>query len=290
MTSAKRLWSDRAGNHTWDVVATFDGRNTRLDQLTGNATRLWTVETRGAVFQGSAWGSNSQGLVRIGNVPWRQDGDLNGKFYKRLEEVVKRAEKRDVLTAVVLFDGAFPSYFPQGWENHPLNGLGPKGHEYIHSRGPWNVYQRDHVKRVVKTLEPYGNVVYEVGNELHRNSVSSGFHEMVVRWVKRWSDKPVGVSYARGLYQDQSWMTRVGADWIVPNVSPRAGGVRKVSDFRGPQVLDTDHGWALRSNVAGLKRGHSLGMPVLLMDGMDGYILRNQGSLSLDRAWINQVT
>ena len=278
-----------AGSHTWNTVQPFNGRTTPLDQLTGNFTRLWTVETRGMVLQGSAWGSNSPGLVRVGDVPWKQDGSLNGGFYRRLERVVRRAERRDIVTGVVLFDHAFNAYFPQGWANHPLNGLGPSDVSQVHTKGPWNTFQRAHVKRVIQTLERYDNVIYEVGNELHRNSVP-WFQRKVIQWVKKWTDKPVGASYASGLYADQSWLTKVGADWIAPNNSPRSGGVRTVPGFKGPQVLDTDHGWALQSNPAGLRQAWQQGRPLWLMDGLDGHVLRNQGSLAPDRAFISSIT
>jgi hypothetical protein len=241
------------------------------------------------ILQGSAWGSRSRGLVRVSNVPWKSDGSLNGKYYRHLDRVVTAAEERDMLTAVVLFDHAFNAYFPQGWANHPLNGLGPRDPFQVHTKGPWNKFQRAHVRKVTRVLEDNDNVIYEVGNELHRNSVFSGFQKMVVDWVKRFTKKPVGVSYASGLYADQSWMTRVGADWIAPNVSPRAGGVRRLPGFKGPQVLDTDHGSALTPNVGMLRAGNRLRMPLLLMDGMDGYILRNRGSMAADRAYIDSL-
>lgn len=277
-----------AGSHTWNTVQPFNGRTAKLDQLVGNFTRLWTVETRGMVLEGSAWGSNSKGLVRVGDVPWKDDGSLNGRFYRRLERVVRKADKRDIVTGVVLFDHAFNAYFPQGWANHPFNGLGPSDATQVHTRGPWNVFQRAHVKRVAKTLEPYDNVIYEVGNELHRNSVP-WFQRKVIQWVKKFTDKPVGASYASGLYADQSWLTTVGADWIAPNNSPRSGGVRKLPGFKGPQVLDTDYGWALRSNVSGLRTAWGQGRPLLLMDGLDGHILRNASSLAADRGFIQLI-
>jgi hypothetical protein len=278
-----------AGNHTWNTVQPFNGRTTPLDSLTGNFTRLWTVETRGMLLAGSAWGSRSSGTVKVGLVPWKADGSLNKRYYRRLEAVVAEADQRDMVTGVVLFDNAFNAYFPNGWANHPFNSLGPQDASYVHTKGAWNKFQRAHVKMATKTLEDYDNVIYEVGNELHRNSVYSGFQKMAVKWVKKFTDKPVGVSYATGLYRDQSWMTRVGADWVAANVSTRAGGVRRLSGFNGPQVLDTDHGSALTPNVGMLRRGHQLGMPLWLMDGMDGYVLRNASSMTPDRSYINSI-
>lgn len=238
------------------------------------------------VLQNSAWGSNSTGLVKVQDGPWKKDGSLNKRYYNRLENVVKKAERRDVVTGVVLFDHAFNAYFPQGWENHPLSGLGPADVTQIHTKGSWNKFQRAHVKEVVKRLEDYDNVIYEVGNELHRNSVP-WFQKKVVSWVKKWTDKPVGVSYASGLKpsrgKTQDWITGMNADWAAP-----AGGER-IKGFKGHYVFDTDHASALRSNVSGLQSAWQRGDSLWLMTGLDGHILRNQNSLTRDEAFIRSV-
>lgn len=283
---AQILKEPLAGSHTWNTVQPFNNITTPLSKLVGNFTRLWTVETKGMVLQNSAWGSNSTGLVKVQDRPWKKDGSLNKGYYNRLEKVVKKAERRDVVTGVVLFDHAFNAYFPQGWENHPFNGLGPADVTQIHTKGRWNKFQRAHVKEVVKRLEDYDNVIYEVGNELHRNSVP-WFQKKVVSWVKKWTDKPVGVSYASGLKpsrgKTQDWITGMNADWAAP-----AGGER-IKGFKGHYVFDTDHASALRSNVPGLQSAWQRGDSLWLMTGLDGHILRNQNSLARDEAFIRSV-
>lgn len=276
-----------AGNHTWNTVQPFNGKVTDLSRLVGNFTRLWTVETRRMVPSASSWGSNTKGDMNVGLVPWKADGTLNKRYYRQLEAVVATANEKDIITGVVLFDNAFTAYFPKGWDNHPFNGLGPRSSEYIHTRGPWNAFQRAHVKRVVKTLADYDNVIYEVGNELHRNSVT-WFQGAVIRWVKQWSDKPVGASYASGMKvsrgRTQDWITGVNADWIAPQ------GVAPLPGFFGPQVLDTDHSSALRSSVSSLRNAWNSGRSLWLMDGLDGHILRNQNSLQPDRNFIGGLS
>ena len=42
-----------AGNHTWDTVQTIGGEKIGIDKITGNFTRLWTIETKGALFSQS---------------------------------------------------------------------------------------------------------------------------------------------------------------------------------------------------------------------------------------------
>lgn len=277
----------RAGSHTWDVLQPFNGKHTHLNELVGNFTRLWTVETRKFLPSASKWGSNTTGMMRVGLVPWLKDGAPNKKYYARLDHVVKQAEKRDVLTGVVLFENAFTSYFQGGWENHALNGLGPANATEVHTRGPWNGYQRQHVKLVAEVIGKYPNAIAEVGNELHRNSVK-WFQKAVVRWWRKFSDKPIGVSYASGMKasagRSQEWIAKTRADWAAP-----AGGER-VAGFKGAYVYDTDHASPLKTNVSGLSAAWGRGDALWLMDGLSGRILKNDPSgLHADRRFIMSV-
>jgi hypothetical protein len=280
-----KILSGRAGSHTWDTVQPFNEKTTGLNKLVGNFTRLWTIETRGFVADGSKWGSNTSGLIQVQAVPWKKDGSLNHEYYKRLRGVVRRAEAMDILTGVVLFDHAFQGFFERGWENHALNGLGPSSAEFVHTKGAWNKYQRLHVKAVARTIEPY-QAIAEVGNELHRNSVN-WFQGKVIKWWRKFSDKPIGVSYASGMKassgRSQGWIARTGADWAAP-----AGGER-IPGFRGGYVFDTDHASPLRSNVAGLKAAWSRGDALWLMDGLTGRILKNIDDLDPDRSFLDSV-
>jgi hypothetical protein len=272
-----------AGGHTWNNVQRIGGKTVGLNAVMGNFTRLWTIETKAADFSRSRWGSTTSGLQQIQDGPWKSDGSLNSSYYDRMETVVRRAERRDIVTGVVLFEGTIHDYFPGGWANHPFNGHGPADQGDVHTKGRWNRFQRAHVKELVKTLEPYDNVIYEVGNELDRSSIG-WFQPKVIQWVKAWTNKPVGVSYAQAVKTDQSWMARIGADWIAP------GGSAKVPNFKRPQVLDTDHAWPLRSNVPGLSAAWDQGRPLWLMNGLSGSVLRNQDSLAGDRAFINALS
>lgn len=271
-----------AGNHTWNTVQRINNKTISLDNITGNFTRTWTIETKAADFSNSIWGSTTSGIQRIKDGPFKKDGSLNGGYYRRMENVVKQLDRQDIITGVVLFEGSIQRIFPGAWENHPFNGLGPTRHEDVHTKGKWNTFQRAHVKRLVETLEPYDNVIYEVGNELARDSVP-WFQRKVISWVKKWTNKPVGVSYASGLRGPQTWINNVGADWAVP-----AGGQR-IAGFKGTYVFDTDHTSPLRPNVAGLQAAWRRGDSLWLMDGFDGAVLRNQGDLTPDRNYLNSV-
>jgi hypothetical protein len=54
-------------------------------------------------------------------------------------------------------------------------------------------------------------------------------------------------------------------------------------------VLDTDHSWALRSNVPGLQAAARDNRPIWLMDGLKGTMLRNINSLQPDRNFISSL-
>lgn len=293
-------WNNRpvrlAGSDTWNLVQRIEGERIGLKELalpepSKNVrpfTRLWTIETKGFVGENSQWGSNTRGLINVQDGPFNRDGSLNQGYYHALERVVKRAEKRDIVTGVVMHEGSIPDIFPGGWEHHPFNGLGPTSHDRVHAKGPWNKIQQRHIEKVVKTLEPYDNVMYEVGNELMATS-TGWFQKWVVALVKRLTNKPVGVSYARGIRpskgRQETWMLSTGADWAAPQGSSIAqpGGV---PGFRGPQMLHTDHAWPLVPNLAGMKSAWNRGFDVLLMDGKKGTVLLNQGSMAADRAWV----
>jgi hypothetical protein len=279
-----------AGNHTWNTVQSVGGEIIKMDKITGNFTRLWTLETRAANFEESPWGSNTPGTVRIGNSPWKKDGSLNGRYYKALENAVKAADERGITVGVCLFEGTLSTYFRGSdyisWKAHPFNGLGPADTYSVHTKGSWNKYQRAHVKRVTETLEKYDNVMYEVGNELPRDSIK-WFQAKVIEWVNKFTNKPVGASYAQGMKasrgRTQDWLTGIGADWIAPS------GSTKLPGFKGPQILDTDHAWPLYSNVTGLKSAWNDGRSLWVMDGFNGTMLRNQNSLKPDLYFIDSV-
>jgi hypothetical protein len=56
------------------------------------------------------------------------------------------------------------------------------------------------------------------------------------------------------------------------------------------QVFDTDHSWALRSNVSGLQTAAKANRPIWLMDGFRGTMLANIDNLRPDRNFIDSIT
>lgn len=280
-----------AGNHTWDTVVRFQGKSTPLTQLVGNFTRLWPVEVRRLTTNGAAdWNTNR--TFAISPMPYRRvngkyDLDqLNAAYFDRLEAKVRAARDLGMVVSVVLFDGAYHRFFgADEWDHHPLNprnnrqGVGPGDANGVHAPGDHVPYQRKYVKEVIRRVGSYPNVLFEIGNELHRSSV--GWQKQMVRLVKKRSDRPVGVSYVTGL-RDNHWMKTSGADWFAPHFSSPT----RPAGLVGPIVYDTDHTWALRCRPADLATAAERGMYPLLMDGMTSRILRNLDNMAPCRAQV----
>jgi len=283
-----------AGSHTWDTVQSFGGRLRPLRQLVGNFTRLWSVEVPRVTLDGpQPWSTGRDAIVSP--MPWRRvDGKfdlekLNPAYFDRWEQVVKSTRRQGKVAGVVLFDGAFNRFFgADEWARHPLNpsnnaqGVGPSAVNLVHSRGPWNRYQKRVVRELVRRLEPFDNVIYEIANEPDRSSVTTGWQRKFVSFVQKLTDKPVGVSYVTRTSDE--WMKRSGADWFAP-----ASLGANISGLDGPVVADTDHASPLRSNVDGITGAFRNGQPVWLMDGLEGSVLRNVTSLQADRDFITGV-
>jgi hypothetical protein len=284
-----------AGNHTWNTVQAFNNNTASLKQIVGNFTRLWAIEPQKVdTTFAPQWRVENGSVFNISPTLFKRNNGkydltrVNKNYLVRLEKVVKRAEKRDIVTGVVLFDGAWNRFFgPTSWNTHPFNPknniqqIGPSNVQLVHSKGEWNVYQKNYVREVIKTLEPYKNVIFEIGNELDRSSIK--WQKQKVKFIDKLTEKPVGVSYVTRT--PNTWMETSRADFFVPSSDSKGGSI----NVRGPIIFDTDHGWPLRSNVSGLSYYWNQGRNLWLMDGMNEGILRNIDDLQPDRNFINGV-
>lgn len=288
-----------AGSHTWNTVQSFNGVAENLDNITGNFTRLWAIEPGRVNTSSSQWRVGGGRTFNISPSIYAKTEDgkydlskINPVYLRRLKSVVRGAQDRSIVVQVVLFDGAWNRYFGKtSWNSHPFNpknniqNVGPSSANGIHSRGNWNIYQRNYVKTIINRLSQYKNVIYEIGNELHRSSIP--WQNRMVDYINGITDVPVGVSYVTRTPND--WMGSTNADYIVPN-APRGTSATRNYGFRGPRIFDSDHGWALGSNVAGLKSHWSAGSDLLVMyGGGKSGILRNLDNLSPDLSYIDSL-
>lgn len=281
-----------AGSHTWNTVQSVGGEQIPIKRLKGNFTRLWVIEPSVINVSSGKYPSRSTGRLRVNPTIYEKIGKkfdlnkVNTAYLDRLEETIKEARDRGMVTAVMLFDGAFNRFFgSDGWNFHPFNpknniqNVGPTIVQEIHTTNKeFFKFHKGFVRSVVERLEKYDNVIFEVGNEMDRKSIP--FQKEIVSLVKRITSKPVGVSYVTRT--DDNWMLSSGADWITPNW-------RSNLTFSGPTVLDSDHGWALRCDKASLSKAYNDKKDLLLMDGITGTILKNYENMRPCRAFIKNV-
>jgi hypothetical protein len=301
------------GSHTWlnlqdggasDPPPPFDYATWLrfLERHDHNFFRLW-------VWEQAKW-TVEKGPLHYAPLPYRRTGpglafdgepkfDLtqyDDAYFQRLRDRVAAAGERGIYVAVMLFNGWSVAY-PKGshrlqnpWHGHPynrnnnVNGIdgdpnrddsGIETHELINPR--ILRLQEAYVRKVVDTVNDLDNVLYEISNESHVNSVRWQHHMIdFIQAYERTLPKqhPVGmtVAFPKGSNDD---LFESNADWI----SPRGAlETPDVADGRKVILLDTDHvcgicgdrKWAWKSFL----RGHN---PLFMDRYDDGYGLDGGG-------------
>lgn len=272
------------GSHSWHGPQSIGGARIQQQQLVGNFTAAWLWEAPVWDTTGSKYAGGEGRPMAVEPMAWqRRDGrfDLsqpNPELYRRLRQFVVVSNRAGRICNVILFEGTQPAY-ANSWHGHPFRsgnnhqGIRLDRPERVHQLGRHNRYQREHVDRVIAAVEGL-QVVLEVGNELRPSS--HAWQRAMVRHIQAQTRIPVGVSFTPGA--GDGWMATTGADWWSPGWHEGP-----VTGARVPQVLNTDHGIALRNDPAGVERYHRAGHSVLVMDALSETVLKNFGSLQPTR-------
>lgn len=272
------------GNHSWHGPQSIGGARIHQRQLVGNFTAAWLWEAPRWNTTGSKYAGGEGRPMAVEPMAWqRRNGrfDLsrpNPELYRRLRQFVRASNRAGRVVNVVLFEGTQPAY-ADSWSSHPFRrgqnhqGITLDRPEQVHAFGLHNRYQRQHINRAIRAIQGL-DVVLQLGNELSPSS--HAWQRAMVQHINRRTRIPVGVSHTPGA-SDQ-WMHASGADWYGPGWHDGPLPQAKV-----PQVMDTDHGMALRNDPAGVKRYYRAGHSVLVMDALDGTVLTNFSSLQPTR-------
>ena len=271
-----------AGNHSWNGVQTIGGATLDPGSLHGNLSAAWLFEAPTWNTTGSRYAQGRGRPLNVAPVPWlahQSAYDLTRPhrgLYGRLRAFVARQAAQGRATVVIAFEGTQPAY-ADSWHGHPFRsgnnhqGIRLDRPQQVHAPGPHNRYQRQHLARVIRAIAGLPALL-QIGNELP--ATSWPWQRRMVAFAERLTDIPVGVSHTPGT--SDRWMLSSGADWYGPgwHSGPIVGA-------RVPQLLDTDHGIALRApdldTITGL---HRAGHAILLMDGLDGRVLPNLDNLA----------
>ncbi|RUA11849.1 MAG: hypothetical protein DSY82_02780 [Flavobacteriia bacterium] len=299
------------GSHTWnnlvdmspkDAPEKFDfpGYLQWLKKYHHNFIRLWNWELLN--WNTSANREKEPKNLTVVPHPWLRTGPgvaLDGKpkfnldrfdpaFFKRLKKRVKMAEKENIYVSIMLFEGWGLQFSPNAFKNHPfhpdnnINGINGdangdgRGVE-IHTLANREItrIQENYVKKVLRTLKGFDNVLYEIGNEMQASSTEWQYH--MIAFIKDYEktlpkQHPVGMTFQhRGGSNSTLFNSR--ADWISPN--PQGGYRDNPPPGKGDKVIitDTDHLWGIGGNQAWVWKSFLSGLNPIFMDSYKCKIL-----------------
>ncbi|MDN3510713.1 MAG: DUF6298 domain-containing protein [Candidatus Jettenia sp.] len=298
------------GSHTWnnfkDIGTTnppqpfdYEAYLDFLQQYNHNFIRLWTWELAKHKYK-------SEGIrKRSAPFPWLRirpemalDGmpkfnldTFNKEYFDRLRSRVIAARDRGIYVSIMFFEGHSIQFSlpPWRWDGHPfhkdnnVNGINgdPNGDGYGRESHTLKIpaitaLQEAYVRRVIDTVNDLDNVLYEISNEDHADSVDWQYHmiNFIHNYEKtKWKQHPVGMTTHRKLGNQVLFESK--ADWISPSKFRRENDPYEVNPpvAHGDHVsiLDSDHIPILRNDHArdqrswvwkSFTRGHN----VLFMD------------------------
>lgn len=278
-----RYFSDAHGNvvyltgsHTWDNLQDwgpptpdfdYDAYIRFLNDHHHNFIRLWLWE-QSRIDTGAAsdirplpWKRTGPGLANDGQ-PKFDLTQLNDDFFQRLRQRLIVARDAGIYASVMLFHEYSVSH-AISWQHHPfnrdnnVNGIDAdpantgRGFEFHHRAIPAVLeLQEQYLKRVIETVNDLDNVLFEVGNEMKRDSIE--WQYWVIEFIHQSEaglpkQHPVGMTTAGTGVEDplitNQHLADSGADWISPHVEPGQDYAFDPPIADGAQVIlaDTDH-------------------------------------------------
>lgn len=288
------------GSHTWanlqdrgrfDPPPTFDftAYLDSMEKHNHNFMRMW-------MWENAKWIPFTADDYWFNPLPYKRTGPgtaLDGKprfdltkfnqaYFDRLRSRVIAAGERGIYVSVMLFQG-FSVEKKQGkgnpWHGHPyqrdnnINGINgdTNGDEYGEETHTLDIpaitaLQRAYVKKVIDTLNDLDNVLWEISNESHPESIAWQYD--MIKFIKDYE--------ANKLKQHLVGMTggpitnnplfNSPADWISPISSggykdnpPAAVGMKVI-------ISDTDHLWGVGGNHKWVWKSFLRGYNPIFMD------------------------
>lgn len=295
------------GSHTWATVQdnghgypppAFDFEQ-YLDFVSAhghNFLRLWTWESpRWSVqsLDGEYW-FFPMPFRRVG--PERaQDGHVqfdltqfDPLYFQRLSERVRAARDRGIYVSVMLFNGwsataTKPRKIGRNtWRSHPfargnnVNGIdadlnGDESGEELHELGDPSVLalQELYTRRVVEAVNDFDNVLFEISNESHAESLAWQIHmALFIKTIERdlGTQHPVGITVPYPGGSDAALLA-APVDWISPT---RPEGL-PLEQLDQVVIADTDHIFGIGGDWRWAWKNFFRGYNPVFMDGYDGW-------------------
>jgi len=263
------------GDKNQGVLFDWKGFLRFLGESNHNVIRLWCVEHT-KITDSDLQLTTPMPYTRVPGRGTANDGGprfdlnrLNQAYFDRLRSRVQEAGDRGIYVIIMLFQGW--SIEDKGgkvnpWPYHPFHranningvkgeldgdGQGKELHTWLGRMHPFTEWQRAYVRKVVDTVNDCDNVLYEIANESHGESMEWQYRmiEYIHAYEKRKPKQhPVGmtVPFARPRKPGLNGALFAGpADWISPNrEAPRPFDYRSLpppADGRKVVLSDSDH-------------------------------------------------
>ncbi len=242
--------------------------------------------------------------IRYAPLPWARTGpgmarDAKPKFdlskfdeayFKRLRERVEMADQKGIYVDVMFFQGfsveqkqnkvkGVDPKIGNPWDGHPfhrdnnINGIDGDPNKTgqglaTHALAIPAVthLQEAYVAHTIDALAGLENVVWEIGNECHTESVEWQYH--MIRYVRNYeaSKKQRHLIGMTGAPIELKELLASPADWISPHVNKLGYLKLSLADGKKVTVVDSDHGDPWRSDPTRPWRCLLLGYQFILMD------------------------
>jgi hypothetical protein len=296
------------GSHTWDNLVDSTGKpvfdySAYLDFIQSynhNFIRLWTRENASVAMPNGVWLENHPvRYLRTGPgsaLDGKPKFDLtkfDPRYFDRLRSRVLAASNRGFYVMVMLFNG-FSVHDKGGgrvnpWPGHPfhaqnnVNGISGDANgngegEEVHTLKVHAVtrIQEVYVRRVVDTLNDLDNVLYEISNESHRESVEWQYH--IIRFIHRYQKNqpkqhPVAMTFLWNGHGDNGdrhdpELFASPADAISPGRGPKEEYISDSPHADGSKVIisDTDHLWGIGGDSDWVWKSFQRGLNPIFMD------------------------
>ncbi|MBN1672473.1 MAG: hypothetical protein JXR37_15640 [Kiritimatiellae bacterium] len=308
------------GAHTWNNLqhnavypaVDYPAYLDFLENHNHNYMRMWAWEQ-------AAWDPWAPEPIKVGPVPYMRTGpgealdggpkfdvtQFNPDYFELLRTRVAAARTRGIYVSVMLFEGWSvepKNQYGNPWQGHPfnaannINGLDGdvdgdgKGIDIHTLRCPAEIAerQRAYVQKCLETLNDLDNVLWEIGNEMHPDTVEWQYrmidfiHEREAGMPKQ---HPVGMT---GAPIENDALFASPADWISPTGKSGYSTEPPAADGRKVIVADVDHIWP-RQFQAWVWKSFTRGLNTAFMDLYGAPQIGVQPPEKLPKNWIEQT-
>jgi hypothetical protein len=313
-----RYFADPHGNavlltgfHTWSNLVDiwrgepkkpfgFDWYLEELSRLGHNFIRLWAWDAL------CSWNPDD----RVAPYPWARTGPgeaVDGKpkinfdvfdeeYFERLRTRVSAANERGIYVGVMLFESWATQQgntTPLDWhitaKQNNVNGIDGLANLHDGWMMGWmglgdpaiQAIQERYIERVVRELNGFSNVLYEVSNEAGKHSYAWQQHVVdYVRHIESSLPNRHLVAITGGMGTRDAAFFTLDADYLAPEGWTPQGEINSHRDGlatwgeapetdKTPIVLDTDHIWGIGGNVRWAWQSFLRGYHCLYMDRID---------------------